>query len=186
MNKQELRAKYKFLRSELSDDDIDKISLEIANMALQLPIWDKTYFHVFLAIKHHKEIDTEYLLHLLTGKDKEIVVSRSNFDTREMTHVLLTDSTRLALNHYGIPEPTNGLIVDPKNIEVVFVPLLAYDKSGHRVGYGKGFYDKFLADCPQAIKVGLSFFDPEMQGVETVMTDVQLDFCITPSAIYRF
>ena len=73
MFKSELRKKYKALRAELSKDFIETQSLAIANQLLSLDIWDKTYFHLFLTISDQKEIDTEFLLHVLVGKDKEVV-----------------------------------------------------------------------------------------------------------------
>ena len=76
MLKKELRAKYKALRKELTDLEIEEKSLAIANALLSLPIWDKTYFHIFLPIVEHKEVDTEFILHLLSGKDKEILISK--------------------------------------------------------------------------------------------------------------
>ena len=73
------------------------------------------------------------------------------------------------------------------NIDVVFVPLLAFDKLGHRVGYGKGFYDKFLRGCrPKIIKIGLSFFEIEKPIEDTHLNDVNLDYCVTPKHIYMF
>ena len=60
-----------------------------------------------------------------------------------LENILLTDSTRLRINNWGIPEPERGLIIDPKQIEVIFIPLLIFDKKGNRLGYGKGFYDSF-------------------------------------------
>ena len=70
-----------------------------------------------------------------------------------MTHYLLTDNTKIKKNKYNIPEPIDGIEVPDNKIEVVFVPLLAFDKKGHRVGYGKGFYDHFLSGCqPNTIK----------------------------------
>ena len=78
MLKKELRLKYKALRKALSENDIESMSLEIANQALSLPIWDKTYFHIFLPIEPQKEINTEYLLHILAGKDKEIILPAYN------------------------------------------------------------------------------------------------------------
>jgi 5-formyltetrahydrofolate cyclo-ligase len=79
-----------------------------------------------------------------------------------MTHFLLTDNTKIKKNEYNIPEPVDGLEVPAIKIDVVFIPLLAYDKKGNRVGYGKGFYDKFLAECkPETIKIGLSFLNPK-------------------------
>jgi 5-formyltetrahydrofolate cyclo-ligase len=59
---------------------MDEKSLAIANEILKLPIWEKTYFHIFLPITEHKEVDTEFILHLLAGKDKEIVISKSDFE----------------------------------------------------------------------------------------------------------
>lgn len=187
MNKKELRQEYKAKRSALSESDIEEQSLTIANKLLSLPIWDKTYFHIFLPIVAHKEVDTEFILHLLSGKDKEIVVSRSDFETREMTHFLLTENTKIKKNAYDIPEPVNGLEVPVKNIDVVFVPLLAFDVYGNRVGYGKGFYDKFLLNCkPGTIKIGLSFFDAVDTVHDVFESDIKLDYCVTPDKVYTF
>ncbi|MEB3378929.1 5-formyltetrahydrofolate cyclo-ligase [Flavobacterium psychrophilum] len=187
MNKKELRLKYKKLRQNLSQNDIEEMSLEIANAILKLNIWNKTYFHVFLPIEEQKEVNTEFVLHLLQGKDKEIVVSKANFETREMTHFLLTDNTKIKKNQYNIQEPIDGLEVPVHKIEVVFVPLLAYDKLGNRVGYGKGFYDKFLSECkPETIKIGLSFFESEAFISDIFEHDVTLNFCVTPKTIYKY
>ena len=187
MIKKEVRQKYKLLRQELPTDQVEEKSLAIANQVLQLDCWDKTTYHIFLPIVSQKEVNTEYILQLLAGKDKNIVVSKADFETREMTHFLLTDATKIKENHYQIPEPVDGIEVPSYKIDVVFVPLLAYDGKGNRVGFGKGFYDKFLASCrPDCIKIGLSFFTPE-QSVESVdLLDVKLDFCVTPDTIYRF
>jgi 5-formyltetrahydrofolate cyclo-ligase len=92
-------------------------------------------------------VNTECILHLLSGKDKEIVVSKSDFASRNMTHFLLTDNTKIKKNSYNIPEPVDGIEVPVTKIDVVFVPLLAFDTTGNRVGYGKGFYDVFLSDA---------------------------------------
>lgn len=200
MNKKELRQKYKALRNQLSENDLEEMSLAIANKVLTLTIWEKNYFHIFLSITEHKEVNTEYILHLLSGKDKEIIISKNDFTTREMTHFLLTDNTKIKKNQYNIPEPVDGLEVPTNKIEVVFVPLLAFDKSGHRVGYGKGFYDKFLTQCKpdtspdnyrgelakQTIKVGLSFFEAEEKIEDVCENDVKLDYCVTPDKVYVF
>lgn len=187
MNKKELRVKYKKLRQDLSENDIDAMSLEIANTILKLDIWGKMYFHIFLPIEEQKEVNAEFVLHLLQGKDKEIVVSKADFDTREMTHFLLTDNTKIKKNKYNIPEPVDGIEVPTYKIDVVFVPLLAYDKFGNRVGYGKGFYDKFLSKCkPETIKIGLSFFEPEEFISDIFPDDVKLNFCVTLNKVYNF
>lgn len=187
MLKKALRTKYKTLRKKLSEIEIEEKSLAIANEILKLPIWDKTYFHLFLPIEEQKEINTEFILHLLSGKDKEIVISKSDFPTLNMTHFLLTDNTKIKKNEYNIPEPVDGIEVPATKIDVVFVPLLAYDQKGNRVGYGKGFYDKFLSQCkPETIKIGLSFFEPEELISDVFETDVLLDYCIYPNGVYEF
>lgn len=187
MTKKELRIKYKTLRQQLSEEIISEKSLSIANNLIALPIWDKDYFHIFLPIEKHNEVDTEYILHILSGKDKNIIVSRSDFGAGHMTHFLLTDNTKITVNAYGIPEPVDGIEVPVSKIEVVFVPLLAFDKFGHRVGYGKGFYDKFLSLCnSETIKIGLSFFDAEEIISDVFENDVILDYCVTPGGVHRF
>lgn len=187
MNKIDLRKKYKALRKQLSDVEIEQKSLMIANQLLKLAIWDKTNYHLFLTIERQKEIETDFVLQILAGKDKNCIVSKSNFDTRELIHYLLTDSTKFIKNDYGIPEPIDGIEVSVNKIDVVFVPLLAFDTKGNRVGYGKGFYDIFLQKCnPDTVKIGLSFFEAETVINEILDTDVQLNYCVTPSNIYKF
>ena len=186
-NKKELRLKYKTLRQNLSVTDVEENSLAIANAVLKLPIWGKTYFHIFLAIEEHNEVDTELILHLLSGKDKEIIVSKADFESRKMTHFLLTDNTKIKKNEYNIPEPVDGIEVPSQKIEVVFIPLLAFDLKGNRVGYGKGFYDKFLAECkPETIKIGLSFFESEEKINDVFEGDIPLNYCVTPIKTYSF
>ena len=186
LDKSELRIKYKSLREYLSEDEVEEMSLKIANEALKLPIWDKTYYHLFLTISHKKEVNTDYLLHILQGKDKSVVLSKTDFKGSEMKHILLQENTTLKVSNYGIPEPVSGIEVRPDQLDVVFVPLLAFDLKGHRVGYGKGFYDRFLQNCnPNTIFVGLSFYEAE-EKISTEETDIPLHYCITPGKIYSF
>lgn len=185
-DKNTLRLKYKKLRENLSEDSIEEMSLQIANQALKLPIWDKIYYHIFLPISAKKEVNTDYLMHILQGKDKSIIVSKADFLTGEMKHFLLQENTVLKISGYGIPEPVSGIEISPEMLEVVFVPLLVYGQNGHRIGYGKGFYDRFLKKCSAtAVFVGLSFFEPEPE-IFFEATDMPLNFCVTPKKILDF
>ena len=187
MEKPALRKKYKKLRQSLSLDEIEELSLSIANQALQLDIWDHEFYHIFLPITKHKEVNTQYLLNILQGKDKNILLSKSDFDTNTMRNFLLTDRTKIVVNEYGIPEPEDGIEIAFAKAEVIFIPLLAYDTKGNRVGYGKGFYDRFLAQCnPEALKIGLSFFSPENECISTNSSDISLDYCISPKITCKF
>lgn len=187
MNKTAARTIFSAKRKELSHSKIEELSLNIANHSLQLPIWEKEFYHLFLSIHKLNEVNTEYLLHILQGKDKNIVLSKSNFEDMSMQHILLTDTTQINLNPFGIPEPKNGIAIPSQQLDVVFVPLLVCDLQGNRVGYGKGFYDRFLAECkPETIKIGLSLYEPIRLLEEVNDTDVKLDYLITPQRVYDF
>ena len=187
MNKKELRLKYKKLREELPPEEIEEKSLELANNLLRLSIWNYSYYHLFLSISEKREVDTQAILHILQGKDKNVVLSKSNFKSGELTNYLLTDSTIIKKNDWGIPEPVDGIEIPPEKIEVAFIPLLAFDEKGNRIGYGKGFYDKFLSGCTgDVVKIGISFFEAEEEIEEVDPHDVPLDYCVTPQKIYKF
>lgn len=187
ISKTELRQKYRKLRSELVEKTIDSLSLEIANRLLSLDIWNHEFYHIFLAIESLKEVNTDYILSVLSGKDKNIVISKSDFKTRTLENFLLTDNTKLQLNKYSIPEPINGIEINNSKLDVVFVPLLAFDTKGNRIGYGKGFYDNFLANCkPETIKIGLSFFEAENDKFPVLASDIALNYCVTPQKTYSF
>ena len=191
MLKKEARAIYKRKRLELTPDEIEEKSIQIANQLLKIQatnFWtENLYFHLFLSIEEQKEIDSSHILNVLFAKDKEIVVSKSNFSSGEMTHFLLTENTRFKKNKYHIPEPIDGIPISTEQINVVFIPLLAFDKAGNRVGYGKGFYDKFLSKCkPNTIKIGLSFFESTEEITDAFEGDIALDYCVTPNKVYSF
>ena len=104
-----------------------------------------------------------------------------------LIHYLYEKNILIKKNNLGIPEPLNGNKIKTKLIEVVFVPLIIVDKIGNRVGYGKGYYDRFLNKCDKkVIKVGLSFFDIIEKIEDTTHNDIRLNFCITPKKIIKF
>ena len=187
-DKQSLRKEYEAKRLLLSDEEVHDLSLQIANNVLKLDIWDQSLFHLFLTIQSKNEVKTEYILQVIQGRDKNVVLSRSDFETFELRHFLLTDQTAIKVNQYGIPEPQgDSLQIREEEIDVVFIPLLTIDKYGNRVGYGKGFYDRFLAKCrPSTIKVGISFFEPLNFAIPMEGTDIPLDQLVTPKGVITF
>ena len=181
-----LRTEYKKRRDSLTEEQIADCSIQISNLSLTLNIWEYSIYHLFMTNEKNKEIDTSYLLSVIQGKDKQPVIPKIVDDNR-LEHFLLNDQTPLKNNRWGIPEPLSGITINPKQIEVVFVPLLVFDQQGHRVGYGKGYYDRFLDQCSEStLKVGLTFFDPvtKIEDIET--HDISLDFALTPERIYAF
>ena len=184
MLKGELRKVYKLKRSSLTNTEI--LSLEIANKTLEIDIWNLQNYHVFFPIEKHKEVDSKLIIQIAQGKDKNVILPKLNLESKTIDSFLLTDSTPLKTNHLGISEPFNGIQINNNQIDLVFVPLLVFDNFGHRVGYGGGYYDKFLSKCPRAIKVGLSYFDPINKIEDINSKDIKLDYCITPNKVYKF
>ncbi|MFK7811624.1 MAG: 5-formyltetrahydrofolate cyclo-ligase [Maribacter sp.] len=186
MLKKDLRLHYTKLRKDVSPQSLLNSSLAIANKLLSLPFWNSDYYHIFLPITSKNEVDTSFILSILQGKDKNIVLPKME-SKHSLQHILLTDNTRLLSNSWGVPEPIEGIEIPVKKIDVVFVPLLAFDKKGNRVGYGKGFYDNFLKECRKdVIKVGLSLFTAEAEISDTNENDIPLDYCVTPEKTYSF
>ena len=101
-----------------------------------------------MTAEKNKEVDTSYLLSILLGKDKQPIIPKIADDFL-LEHYLLTDQTPLKPNRWGIPEPLSGIPITPQLIQVVFVPLLAFDCQGHRVGSGRGYYDRFWRNVPK-------------------------------------
>lgn len=187
MFKKELRKFYKSKRSSLTNNEIEALSLSLANMVLKLDIWECSNYHIFFPIEKNNEIDTKLIIQIIQGKDKNVILPKLNIENKSFLNFLLTDSTLLKENELGIAEPQSGIQINENQIEVVFIPLLCFDKSGHRVGYGGGYYDRFLKKCPKnTVKIGLSFFDPIQKIFDINITDVKINFCLTPKKIYEF
>ena len=185
MTKKELRQLYKQKRTALSVTEREMMSLQIAQQLSICDIWGYNCYHLFLSIKELNEVDTTPILQLLYQKNKQVVVPKMNPKTQTLTSIQITGDTSLLINSWGVPEPQEGTVVVADKIDVVFVPLLACDHYGNRIGYGGGYYDRFLAECrPETFKIGLSFFLPEENFSSiSLPTDVRLTHIVTPEKI---
>ncbi len=187
-NKSELRNTYSLKRKNLSIYQINQRSILISKKLLDIPIWDKEFYHIFLTSKKNNEIETKFILSILAKKNKKVVVPRL-VDLDNLEHILLTRQTSLKENSYGIPEPQkyNNKIIFPQELDVIIVPLYVFDLNGNRVGYGKGYYDRFLKSCrDDAIKIGVSLFEPVKFISDISITDVALNYAITSNGIFNF
>ncbi len=174
------------MRNLLSMEERRDFNISILKHLKTLPIWDFGCYHIFLPIEEKHEVDTGPIIDLLWQSGKRVVVPRILNDS-ELEHILLEEDTALDLNHWGVPEPVEGSTIPVHLLDLVFVPLLAYDYDGHRVGYGKGYYDRFLGSCrADVLKVGLSFFDPVEKISDIAEDDIALDHCVSPSGVYSF
>ncbi|WP_298734649.1 5-formyltetrahydrofolate cyclo-ligase [uncultured Chitinophaga sp.] len=147
------------------------------------------WVHVFLPITEKKEVNTWPIIEWLrsTHPAVQLVLAKAFLATGEMEHYLWEPHTILVKSKYGIPEPAGGSLIAPEMLDLVFVPLLAFDHSGQRVGYGKGMYDRFLKQCRPGVRtIGLSLFEPVDRITDTDPRDVPLHTVITPEKIYHF
>jgi 5-formyltetrahydrofolate cyclo-ligase len=190
MKKKELRKVYLDKRAALSRVQFSRGCSKIGGLLYGSFEWTGIkYLHHYLPILDSNEIDTSLILSHVISKNLSIkrIVPRVNKSALELEHLFLRKETILKTNKWGIPEPTGSETVPEDLIDLVIVPLLCFDKRGHRVGYGGGFYDRFLAKCrPDCIKIGVSLFDPVDQISDIHDGDVSLDFCVTPERVYEF
>ena len=111
----------------------------------------------------------------------------TDMSSRQMQAMQVNDDTRFALNKWGIAEPVDGELTPADELDLVLVPLLAFDLQGNRLGYGGGFYDRFLPRCrDNCVFLGVSQFPPEQALPELAEYDIPLTACITPDRIYEF
>lgn len=181
MEKADLRKIYKEKRQQLSGIDIEELQENIYQQIYDLEISNIKNVHVFLSLEKFKEINTNPIIDYYRSQNKKIVVSKSDFTNNSLTHFYLEKDTTIALNKYGIPEPVNAVQVSESKLDLVFVPLLISDEQHYRVGYGKGFYDRFLANCRKDCKkIGLNFFKPIPKISDSNEFDIALDEVIYP------
>lgn len=186
MTKTDIRKQALQQRKSLSKEDCAVLSRKLLEGFKTLDFSKIKSIHIFLPIEAKKEPDTFLIIDWLRQHrpNIEIIVPKADFAVGLMGHYFYGGKEDLANSYYGIPEPQNG-IATTTIPDMVLVPLLAVDVQGHRVGYGKGFYDRFLQNLP-AQKIGLSFFEPVTEINDVHLNDVRLDKCILPDRIIEF
>ncbi len=143
----------------------------------------------FNPIEEKKEINPFTIIDYLhfVNPALQVAYPKADFKNNSIQAIVCNADAAFEFNEYDIPEPVGGDALDPTEIDMVLVPLLAFDIQGKRVGYGKGFYDRFLKQCrPNCLLTGLSYFE----AIDTVDDaddfDVPLNLCITPQKVYVF
>ncbi|GAB3643912.1 5-formyltetrahydrofolate cyclo-ligase [Spirosoma arcticum] len=196
MTKSALRQAFLAQRRALSAEDVMHRSRAITNLLFD-EFFDefaenkRVILHTFLPIARQNEVDTWAIIHRVWQEFPgiKVAVPVAATLTNQLTHHLITPETPLTENRWGIPEPQPDtcVAINSEQIDLVLVPLLALDKRGHRVGYGMGYYDQFLAECrPDCLKIGVSHFEPVEYIADVIPTDVPLNACVTPKQVWRF
>jgi 5-formyltetrahydrofolate cyclo-ligase len=186
MLKSQIRKQALQQRNALTAEELTLLSNQLLGQFKKLDLSTIKSIHIFLPIIVKKEPDTFLIIDWLEKHHPhiEIVVPKADFDSSLMNHFTYAGRDALLHNHYNIPEPQNAkpFIGTP---DMAIIPLLAFDLEGYRVGYGKGFYDRFLQNL-NTQKIGLSFFDAVGKINDVHLNDIRLDKCITPNGIVEF
>lgn len=189
MQKADLRKRMLQQRRALPVEEVQRRSESIADQFFaNFQLQAGQTVHVFLPIIKNNEVNTWPIIERLRLEHPEVRVAVPVTDVEQniLTHHHLTDEAILIENPWGIPEPQNAQHILAPEVDIVLIPLLAFDKAGHRVGYGKGFYDRFLADCrPDVLKVGLSLEPPIESIADPNPFDVPLDAVVMPDGVWR-
>lgn len=189
MIKKELREIYKKKRLEISDKEKAKLDDLLLIQFQKIPFYNAEVLLSYFPMPHTAEPDTHlftrFLQHMIPGLQTAYPVT--DFSTATMDAFLVDDDTEFAENAFHITEPKSDEMAQANSIDIVFVPMLICDINGNRVGYGKGFYDRYLAQCREdVVKIGFSYFEPVDAINDTHEFDIPLDYCITPQNFYEF
>lgn len=181
-------------RQALTPAEVARRSQQLAEQLFaHFPVAQWRWLHVFLPLARKNEPDTWPLIRRLWAERQPVRLAAPVVQPDGVTlkHYELTQATALAPSRWGIPEPVAdpATEVAPAQLAAVLVPLLACDRQGQRVGYGGGFYDRFLAGCrPDTLFIGLNILDEEPVAAlaDMLPTDVPLHACVTPGGVWNF
>lgn len=188
-DKKEIRKQYTLKRKQIHPDQLEQWSEQIANRFFLMNLDRVQYLHIFYPIIGKQEINCLHIVNQIREKHPNVtlVLPKSNLADYSLQHVIWRDDTPLLMNSWGITEPHSEEYILAEKIDMILIPLLAYDREGNRLGYGKGFYDRFLSECrPDAAKVGLSYFPPEDNILPHDAFDIPLNSCVTPDKTWEF
>ena len=188
MNKDDIRKIYLTKRLALTECEHRELSQKLADLFFQaVDLSNIKTLHVFLPIESKREPNTWLVIDRIEREFPHIRLVIPRVKGEEIENIFFEGRHQLEKNRWEILEPKTGTHAEAKEIDLVMVPLLAVDKQGHRIGYGKGYYDRFLKLCrPDCMKIGMSFFEPELSIEEKHIDDVLLNACLTPNQYYPF
>jgi 5-formyltetrahydrofolate cyclo-ligase len=189
MLKVNIRDIYREKRNSITSENKMKWDdlLLIQFQTIELPFLE--YVLSFYPIEQNNEVDTFLITDYLHFKNLNLKICypKTNLKDYSMKAIVCNADSIFEANAQNIPEPLDNEVADPSVIDLVIVPLLAFDLQGNRVGYGKGFFDRYLKDCREdCLRIGFSYFDPVDSIDDASEFDVPLDLCITPQRTYVF
>jgi 5-formyltetrahydrofolate cyclo-ligase len=188
MVKKEIRSIYIEKRNQLSTAEMNEMAEKMIDNFRTIALQGAQVILSYYPIAERREFDITACEQLLALENELLQIALPKLqDNTTMQAIAINNDTKLAENRFNIMEPVSNEVISPQLIDVVFIPLLAFDTKGYRVGYGKGYYDRYLAQCAQdVVKIGFSWFEA-LDAIDDINDyDVPLNYCITPTRVYEF
>ena len=183
--KKSLRKFYQHQRMQLLDSQLASNNVAIFENVVSLIEFKRAEtIHIYASMSERNEVDTYSIIDYALKEKKKVIVPVM-MDAGKLKHCEIDSTKSLEKNSWGVPEPVNQKLLDEVNPDVIFVPMLAGDLQKNRLGYGKGYYDRFLATT-KCVKAGL-LFEKQLstESIPDEKYDVPLDILITEKKILR-
>lgn len=132
----------------------------------------------------HNEVRTDRLFAAALSAGKKVFFPR--LENGRIVFVQVHSAGDLQTGSFGVLEPSGGEIASPEDLDMVLVPGVGFDRQGHRIGYGLGYYDRALAACRNAIFLGLAYEFQVVENLPEEEHDIRLDFLVTEQGVVEF
>lgn len=182
-SKEDIRKHLRSKRKRISESDFLRKSEDIIRALRQQEEYRSARtVHCYVSMNRRREVNTHPLIKAMLTNTKQVVVPVTDFQDQALQHIKLESFDHLEANKWGVLEPRNGKECDLSELDLVIVPMVGGDEQGHRIGYGGGFYDRFLEgiDCST---IGLCFEQNIVPELPAESFDVPLDKIITEERI---
>lgn len=182
-SKSEIREVLLSKRSSIPPEEYAKKSRKIISRLTQTDAFRQaSVIHLYISMNQRNEVNTFPLIEKLLTAGKKLVVPVMNMDNGSLKHVQIDSTDKLKENEWGVMEPESGEEYPAKKLDLIIVPMVGADENRNRMGYGKGYYDRFLSsvDCPA---IGLVFEDCVLPELPVEPHDRKLSAVITENRI---
>ena len=180
--KQAIRNKVFEIRKEVPDTEILEKSRNITEKVIELQEW-KEASCIFAYMDFNKEVMTGELIEMAWEQGKQVAVPKVK--GKKMTFHYITDFSQCETSNFGIAEPMEGLPEADTTDALIIVPGVGFDKDRHRIGYGGGYYDRFLSVHSERPTAAVAFSWQVLEEIPIEPTDIKPDYLITEHEIYR-
>ena len=175
MDKKELRAKIRELKRQMSPEEITTASEDLAQQFYTTSLYQNAST-IYGYLPYNQEVRTVPMLEQALRDGKKVAVPKVYGDTMQFHYI--TDFRRVAEGYAGLPEPIGDEPVASDSTALVLMPGLAFDKKGNRMGYGGGFYDKFLSEEPNHPTVALCYGFQMVDEIPVEEYDIPVDMVL--------